>query len=408
MAKPDFLKWVTDDAAAKITDPGSTKKLAGWIYTERPPFQYFNWLFNRIHKWLLGLQGGYFDIVVGSATQVTNLEATHVIADLNDTLVAVGSKVLLLPGSHILTANVALSNNDIQIMGETSAAILDLSTFTLSITGAYTNSIIHVVNAGDGDITISGVGSKFIGINVDFTSLVINGGATAETTGINGALLLNGSRVQDQSSSGIVAVAGGTVDVITGTFSPVFPSLKDGTIIVIRAIGANISTTPTFKPDALPASVIVKDGNRPLAAGDIPRADYECLLKRNNTNDTWELLNPVTYPVMFTKSYNSPQQTITIGGGLTLAHELGVIPKLIQIKLVCTFVDLSYAINDVVFINPAGDTETSRGVAISFDNTNLYIRYGSSVNTFSVLNKSSGAVGTITNSSWEMIVSVWA
>ena len=32
VAKPDLLKWVTDDDAAKISDPGSTKKLAGLIY----------------------------------------------------------------------------------------------------------------------------------------------------------------------------------------------------------------------------------------------------------------------------------------------------------------------------------------------------------------------------------------
>jgi len=186
MAKPDFLKWVTDDSSSKITDPGSTKKLAGWIYTERPPFQYFNWLFNRIHKWFLGLQGGYFDIVVGSATQVTNLEATHVIADLDNTLVVAGSKVLFLKGTHTLLSNISLANNDISLMCETPDSIVDVSTFTFTLSGLRTQSKLRIINAGANDINISGAGSKFIGIDVPLSAMNITGGAVAETSGDNG------------------------------------------------------------------------------------------------------------------------------------------------------------------------------------------------------------------------------
>ena len=32
------------------SDPGSTKKTNGWLVSEKPPAQWFNWLFNRIYN----------------------------------------------------------------------------------------------------------------------------------------------------------------------------------------------------------------------------------------------------------------------------------------------------------------------------------------------------------------------
>ena len=58
--------------------PDSNKKLSGFIYKEKPPFQYLNWFFNQIYKWFRGLQGGYFDIVVGSVVKVNVCEEIEV------------------------------------------------------------------------------------------------------------------------------------------------------------------------------------------------------------------------------------------------------------------------------------------------------------------------------------------
>ena len=77
-----------------------------------------NWFFNQIYKWFRGLQGGYFDIVVGSAAQVTALEATHVLDDLDDALVTAGTKVLILDGTHTLLSNFALANDSIKMQSE--------------------------------------------------------------------------------------------------------------------------------------------------------------------------------------------------------------------------------------------------------------------------------------------------
>lgn len=88
--------------------------------------------------------------------------------------------------------------------------------------------------------------------------------------------------------------AAGTVDAITATYSNVLTALVDGMMVAFRASGANTVTTPSFSPNGLTARTIVKCGGQALLAGDIPRANYECLLRYNLANTRWELLNPKT------------------------------------------------------------------------------------------------------------------
>lgn len=90
------------------------------------------------------------------------------------------------------------------------------------------------------------------------------------------------------------AIAAGTVDAITAGYDPENLSLTDGLFLCFRAAGANTSTTPTFSPDNHPAFVITKRGGVALAAGDIPGAGFEALVRLNKANARWELLNPHT------------------------------------------------------------------------------------------------------------------
>jgi hypothetical protein len=87
------------------------------------------------------------------------------------------------------------------------------------------------------------------------------------------------------------AVATGTVNAITATYPDTVYELIDGLCLGFRASGANTSTTPTFSPDGLTARTIVKKGGQALAAGDIPGADSEVLLRYNQANTRWELLS---------------------------------------------------------------------------------------------------------------------
>src|SRR5690606_31200663 len=59
-------------------------------------------------------------------------------------------------------------------------------------------------------------------------------------------------------------------------------------------------------------------------------------------------INNVARP--FTKSFTSPEQTITSAGALTIAHGLGVQPTLVAAKLVCTSADNGYAEDDEIVI----------------------------------------------------------
>ena len=88
------------------------------------------------------------------------------------------------------------------------------------------------------------------------------------------------------------AVAAGTADAITAAYTPQVLALTDGLALAFRASAANATTTPTFSPDGLSAAVITKKGGTALAAGDIPAALAEMLVRYNLAHTRWELLNP--------------------------------------------------------------------------------------------------------------------
>ncbi len=90
------------------------------------------------------------------------------------------------------------------------------------------------------------------------------------------------------------AIAGGAADTITAGYTPANAALIDGLILGFRATAANATTTPSFNPDGLGAKTIVKKGGAAVAAGDIPAALAECLVRYNLANTRWELLNPAT------------------------------------------------------------------------------------------------------------------
>lgn len=99
--------------------------------------------------------------------------------------------------------------------------------------------------------------------------------------------LLNPATVQEPW-----AVAGGSANALTLTLAPAVPALYDGLCVSFRAAYANTTTTPTLNVNGRGAQTITKKGGRALAAGDIPRALYECICVYNRANTRWELLNP--------------------------------------------------------------------------------------------------------------------
>ncbi|HEX5362334.1 MAG TPA: hypothetical protein VFW49_14805 [Fluviicoccus sp.] len=111
---------------------------------------------------------------------------------------------------------------------------------------------------------------------------------------------------------------------------------------------------------------------------------------------------------VFTKSYASAQQTVTSAGGLTLAHGLGVAPKLVTAALVCTVAEAGYSVGDVLHQPPAPGSPTGYGMSLAYNSTNLTIRFASSAQVLYVMNKTTGAATNISLSNWKIIFYAFA
>ncbi len=116
-------------------EPPEPKKSAGTKAGLPEAAQYMNWLFVQGWQWFRGLQGAYADIVVGTAQQKTDKEATHTIADFA-AAVANGDKILILDGTQTLAANVLITETDVEVYFQTEAIIAKASTFTFTMSGA--------------------------------------------------------------------------------------------------------------------------------------------------------------------------------------------------------------------------------------------------------------------------------
>lgn len=103
--------------------------------------------------------------------------------------------------------------------------------------------------------------------------------------------------------------------------------------------------------------------------------------------------------------YESPQQTITPSGNLTIPHGLGVKPISVTMRAICTTADIGYSIGDTNYgpfsISSSGNDSNS--VTIDADTTNIYVYYGSQPNLLLMLNKSSRAGANATSTSWRTI-----
>lgn len=104
--------------------------------------------------------------------------------------------------------------------------------------------------------------------------------------------------------------------------------------------------------------------------------------------------------------FQSADQTITAGGLLTLAHGLGKTPTIFHAFLKNVTAQAEYVTGDITPISPAAfyDGTSQRGVSITADATNIYVRYISTTNVFNVVSKTSGNGTVLTNTNWSFFV----
>ncbi|MDG4883012.1 portal protein [Mesorhizobium sp. WSM4884] len=105
--------------------------------------------------------------------------------------------------------------------------------------------------------------------------------------------------------------------------------------------------------------------------------------------------------------YESAQQTWTNGGALTLAHGLGVKPKLYAALLVCQTAEGGYSVGDEVLMNPSSnEAGSNRGLSLVPDATNMNVRFGSG--GCQITRKDTGAFLNPTMTNWKFVVRAWA
>lgn len=115
-----------------------------------------------------------------------------------------------------------------------------------------------------------------------------------------------------------------------------------------------------------------------------------------------------TSTAILTEKFTSTDQVVTAAGQLVIPHGLASTPITIIPQLICQVADLNHSIGDIVQIGFDQESTTNRGISVITDATNLTVRYGSSATTFTLLDKTSGARATATNSSWKLRLTAYA
>lgn len=141
-----------------------------------------------------------------------------------------------------------------------------------------------------------------------------------------------------------------------------------------------------------------------IKSGLVPTAR----LGSGTANSTTFLRGDQTYAsiptYLFTQSYDSGQQAATANTTLTLAHGLGVQPKLYQTYLQCVTADQGYAVGAEIWMTPEAPG-SSIGHSVQADATNITVYLGSG--GFNAVNTSHQGA-TLNSANWRMVVRAWA
>jgi hypothetical protein len=165
-------------------------------------------------------------------------------------------------------------------------------------------------------VTPAGLSIFFNGVSQNANTWTINGNVISFSNPIpSGTEVVEVKSASPGPSSSTLpsqciasAYAGGTSDAIT---IPALPCGSTTNLVVLTAISANQTSTPTFQPFGLPARTIIRQNGAALAPGDIAGAGYRAFL--NPTGLNWILLNPAT----LNQPVGPVIGTVTTQGGVT-------------------------------------------------------------------------------------------
>jgi hypothetical protein len=301
--------------------------------------------------------------------------------DRNGSVASTGSA-----GAYVMAANQTLSSYFAGMKLYFKANHANSTTATLNVDAIGAKNIFKPGSSGPTALTGGEIqNGQVVEVVYDGTQFLLMGGEYV--AGPDGIITTRGDIIYGDSSADAARLAVGSANTVLGS---------DGTDAAwgTVAVGALATGTDgeliTWDASGNPTTVAVGTTTHVLTSNGAGAAP------------TFQAAGP------FSESFESSNQTITSGGSLTLAHSLSSQPKLYQAYLECTSGEFGYSIGDEVCISQVSEGNTSKGVSIVPDATNMNVRFGSAAAAFQVLNKTTGASANATNGSWALIVRAWA
>jgi hypothetical protein len=182
---------------------------------------------------------------------------------------------------------------------------------------------------------------------------------------------------------------------ITANVDCNLPTVADGLVFGVKNSDATYSVT--IKGATAGETVDGVSGT----TGIVLSPGESCLVVGSAT--VWKTIGKTTPSA---GRFVSAKQVITSAGALTIAHGLAGTPYRVDTFLRCETAEHGFSSGDLIM---SGPSEYSRGVAgrgavVTWDATNIYIRYGNSADVFETLTKVGGVSVGCTNANWRFVV----
>ena len=325
----------------------------------------------------------------GASTLLASVSGADTItATMSPTLTAyaAGQKFNLIPVSDntgAVTLNInALGAKAVTKNGENALSAADLAA-GVAYDVVYDGTRFQVLNTLE-DIDISGkadlAGATFTGDIVMSSAMLkmAKGADVASATAL--PLIADGNYFEVTGTTDIVTMdTVGVGTVVWLKYTSVLTITHHATNLICKT-GANITTA------ANDTACWIE-----YASGDWQMLAYE-------KEDGRSLVSAI-----FTESFESSEQTITVNSTLAVAHGLSASPKLVTMELICKTAESGYSIGDVLEFPATAGTITDvghYGVGIKKDSTNLDVKF---MGFLRIASFSGSSSVDITPSSWRAI-----
>jgi hypothetical protein len=285
-----------------------------------------------------------------------------------------------------------------------------------------TNEITISASSGGGGSSLPVVqtftGAKTLGLT-DINTYNVSQDATAQVVTLPAqasvAWTADAEIHIEQGAAGAVTVTGAAGVTINGVVAASFSLSGKNAAVTLKRTGPNTWTLIGGVSASLVKADAVQVGQSSTASNNFHwRNLLDGLLRLSRGNagspitDVMRVKadNSVTFPGGVV-DYESTEQAITTGGGITLAHTLGAAPRDVSIWAVCKTAEHGFAVGDLVKIQDYDYSGSAvYGVQSSVDSTNITLRVANG--GINIMNKNTSAGSALTNANWRLIVRAWA